>query len=385
MTAPAPTFDRAPITVPWAGRRFELSSVGGLFSPGRLDDGTRLLLSCLHPVDGPTLDLGCGWGALAVPLASTGPVIAVDRDVLAVWATADNAARCGVPVDARASLGLSAVPERGFVQVVSNLPARVGPRGLAHLVGDARARLAPGGALRVVVIEALVPEVVALGGRVVRVGARHAVLELGPGPDAGPDDPYAWTHVADGAGALAVPADINEPEGLRAVALPLLGDRVAGARSALLWRVPYGLLAVRMAVAGARVVVADRDVLSLVFAERNARAAGAELSTLPIAWLPDATGAYDAVIGVLSSGTGAMVARAEVAAAAALAPSDRVWWLCPSRLANEAFVCADGAWGGPERVASTGGWVLMRGADLSPALSASPPSRIRLLRPTPGA
>lgn len=383
MTDLANTLGRAPVTVPWAGRRFELSSVRGLFSPDRLDDGTRLLLSCLEPVDGPTLDLGCGWGALAVPLASAGPVVAVDRDVLAVRATADNAARCGVKVDARASLGLSAVPERGFVRVVSNLPARVGPRGLAHLIGEARARLSASGALRVVVIEALVPQVVALGGAVVRAGARHAVLELGPASYAGPDEPYGWTHVSDGPRELAVPSDINEPEGLRAFALPLLGDRVAGARSALLWRVPYGLLAVEMAVAGARVVVADRDVLSLVFAERNARAAGAEVSALPIAWLPDATGAYDAVVGVLSSGAGPTVARAEVAAAARMSPV--VWWLCPSRLANEAFVCADGAWGGPERVAAAGGWVLMRGADLSPALSASPPSKIRLLRPPPGA
>jgi len=49
-----------------------LRTDGGMFSPGRLDPGTRLLLETAPPppAAGDLLDLGCGYGPLALVLAA---------------------------------------------------------------------------------------------------------------------------------------------------------------------------------------------------------------------------------------------------------------------------------------------------------------------------
>jgi len=50
----------------------ELATDSGVFSPGRLDPGTRLLLerAPAPPPDGDLLDLGCGYGPIACVLAA---------------------------------------------------------------------------------------------------------------------------------------------------------------------------------------------------------------------------------------------------------------------------------------------------------------------------
>ena len=49
-----------------------LATDAGVFSPGRLDPGTRLLLDVAPPppAEGDLLDLGTGYGPLALALAS---------------------------------------------------------------------------------------------------------------------------------------------------------------------------------------------------------------------------------------------------------------------------------------------------------------------------
>src|SRR4051812_6838423 len=53
------------------GRRFRFQTAPGLFSTDRIDDGTRLLLAHLPETAPATvLDVGCGYGALGLPVAA---------------------------------------------------------------------------------------------------------------------------------------------------------------------------------------------------------------------------------------------------------------------------------------------------------------------------
>ena len=74
----------------------ELATDSGMFSPSRLDPGTRLLLETAPapPAAGHLLDLGCGYGPLALVLAARSPaarVWAVDVNTRALELCARNA------------------------------------------------------------------------------------------------------------------------------------------------------------------------------------------------------------------------------------------------------------------------------------------------------
>jgi 16S rRNA (guanine1207-N2)-methyltransferase len=79
----------------------ELATDSGMFSPGRLDPGTRFLLEEAPPppASGDILDLGCGYGPIACALAARAPgatVWAVDVNERALALCAANAASAGL-------------------------------------------------------------------------------------------------------------------------------------------------------------------------------------------------------------------------------------------------------------------------------------------------
>ncbi|PKM22321.1 MAG: 16S rRNA methyltransferase [Gammaproteobacteria bacterium HGW-Gammaproteobacteria-14] len=74
----------------WGHDGLEMTSYPGVFSHGRLDEGTELLLSALavQPLSGRGLDMGCGAGVISATLARRGlEVMAVDVSAAAVAAT----------------------------------------------------------------------------------------------------------------------------------------------------------------------------------------------------------------------------------------------------------------------------------------------------------
>ena len=72
---PAAPDERRRITVDLAGRTLQVQTAGGVFSPGHVDLGTRVLLREVPdpPQTGDLLDLGCGWGPLALTMALLAP------------------------------------------------------------------------------------------------------------------------------------------------------------------------------------------------------------------------------------------------------------------------------------------------------------------------
>jgi 16S rRNA (guanine1207-N2)-methyltransferase len=132
----------------------ELATDSGVFSPGRLDPGTRLLLeqAPAPPPAGDILDLGCGYGPIACALAARAPgatVWAVDVNERALALCAANAASAGlsnvrcVPPDS------PDVPPR-LAGIWSNPPVRVGKGPLHAMLRSWLARLAPDAAANLV-------------------------------------------------------------------------------------------------------------------------------------------------------------------------------------------------------------------------------------------
>jgi 16S rRNA (guanine1207-N2)-methyltransferase len=127
----------------------DLETDSGVFSPGRLDPGTRLLLEQAPPppADGDLLDLGCGYGPVACVLAKRSPaarVWAVDVNERALGLTARNAARAGLANVRTATPDDPAVPGE-LAAIWSNPPIRIGKAALHDMLRRWLARLRPGG------------------------------------------------------------------------------------------------------------------------------------------------------------------------------------------------------------------------------------------------
>lgn len=134
-----------------------IASLPGVFSHGRLDDGTRLLLETVPDLPGPLLDVGCGAGILGAWYASggCGPVTLVDADALAVESARRTLALNGLQGHVEAGdVYPSHAPPTPFASIVSNPPFHQGSatddRVTATLVDGAPARLDRGGTLTLV-------------------------------------------------------------------------------------------------------------------------------------------------------------------------------------------------------------------------------------------
>ena len=139
------------------GHKLTLHSTWGLFSPERVDEGSRLLLDHVEVRrDDSSLDLGCGYGVLGIAIAKQSPggrVHMVDRDFVAVDFAGKNAALNGASnCEVYLSNGFSHVPPVAFDTIVSNLPAKVSNELFLIMFTDARRFLKPGGKLYVVTI-----------------------------------------------------------------------------------------------------------------------------------------------------------------------------------------------------------------------------------------
>lgn len=118
------------IRVPIGGRLYELTSSNGIFSPERIDAGTQVLLANTPPAPpgGDFLDLGCGWGPIALSLALESPratVWAVDVNERALDLVRRNAALIGVE-NIRAVRPDDVPADVSFRTIRSNPPIRVG-------------------------------------------------------------------------------------------------------------------------------------------------------------------------------------------------------------------------------------------------------------------
>lgn len=154
----SPTAGSRPGSVPirLGSRTVEARTDRGVFSADRVDLGTRVLLESLDGIDevpdGDVVDVGCGWGPIALTLADRLPgrrVVAVDVNERARDLCRTNASAAGLAVTV---CGPGALPDDLRVAaVVSNPPIRIGKDALHDLLDGWLGRLVPGGTAWLVV------------------------------------------------------------------------------------------------------------------------------------------------------------------------------------------------------------------------------------------
>lgn len=145
---PAGDFVPKTLTVELAGRSVQVLTAPGIFSPGGIDKGTRILLDEAPAPEGTRLlDIGCGWGPITLTLAMLAPeaqVYGVEVNSRSAQLTQMNAERLGlsnITVSSPESLDESLT----FDTIWSNPPIRVGKEVLHGIMRTWLPRLAPGG------------------------------------------------------------------------------------------------------------------------------------------------------------------------------------------------------------------------------------------------
>lgn len=158
---PIPSSEREshPMRVHLAGRDITVQTGAGVFSAGRVDRGTGILLDAVSspPAEGNLLDLGCGWGPIALSMALQSPsatVWAVDVNERALELTRLNAAAAGCS-NVHTATPKSVPEELTFREIWSNPPIRVGKEVLHDMLRTWLPRLEPGGVAHLVVAKQL--------------------------------------------------------------------------------------------------------------------------------------------------------------------------------------------------------------------------------------
>ena len=150
---------KTPHTLTLRGHTVTVQSASGTFSPGHLDTGTAVLLKYAPPLPqtGTFLDLGSGWGPLALAMALESPEASV-------WGTDVNERALEVATENAGNLGLTnlsfaqphEVPSKLHWDVIwSNPPIRVGKKELHALLALWLPRLSPNGEAWLVVAKKL--------------------------------------------------------------------------------------------------------------------------------------------------------------------------------------------------------------------------------------
>ncbi len=132
-----------------------LTTDRGVFSPDRIDPGTRILLETVPapPAEGDLLDVGCGYGPIALAMALRSPrakVYGVDVNERALQLARLNARTAGIG-NASFHRPEQIDPAMRFAALWSNPPIRIGKAALHELLTTWLARLLPGATAYLVV------------------------------------------------------------------------------------------------------------------------------------------------------------------------------------------------------------------------------------------
>jgi len=133
-------------------------SLPGVFSHGRLDEGTQLLLETLElPKAAYVLDFGCGAGVIGATIKQRWPtstVTLVDANALALEATRQTMLANHLPIDTIKPSDVFSNVQETYTHIISNPPFHTGVktdyRMVTTFLQEAKQHLAKGGKLRIV-------------------------------------------------------------------------------------------------------------------------------------------------------------------------------------------------------------------------------------------
>ena len=138
----------------FAGRVLAFDTDAGVFSKQHVDPGSELLCKALpDTLSGRVLDMGCGWGAMTIMTLARFPkaqVTMADVNERALALAVSNVEKNRMQATAVLSDGFEKI-EGEFDAVITNPPIRAGKAVIYKMFEDAKAHLAPGGALYLVI------------------------------------------------------------------------------------------------------------------------------------------------------------------------------------------------------------------------------------------
>lgn len=143
------------ITVNLNGNKTKVLTAGGIFSPEHIDQGTQVLLTHIESANptGNFLDIGCGWGPIALSLALHSPkatIYAIDVNERSLELTRMNAEKLGI-TNIIVCKPEEVPQEIQFDEIWSNPPIRVGKAVLHEILELWLNKLVSGGTARLVV------------------------------------------------------------------------------------------------------------------------------------------------------------------------------------------------------------------------------------------
>jgi 16S rRNA (guanine1207-N2)-methyltransferase len=138
------------------GRELSLITASGVFAADGLDRGTAVLLRASPVPEGHPriLDLGCGYGPIALAIAVHCPgalIDAIDVNERALALCRENAKALNVADRVRVLRPEQVEPDVRYDEIWSNPPIRIGKQSLHELLLTWLTRLAPDGVARLVV------------------------------------------------------------------------------------------------------------------------------------------------------------------------------------------------------------------------------------------
>ncbi len=138
-------------------RIYKFKTDNGVFSKKFIDFGSYTMLNYFKPntIEGPILDVGCGYGPIGIIIANLykKQVTMIDVNERALGLAKENIRINGVQnVDVFKSNVYQNVPEEAkFASIVTNPPIRAGKKVIFDIYDGAYNRLVPGGELWVVI------------------------------------------------------------------------------------------------------------------------------------------------------------------------------------------------------------------------------------------
>ncbi|QGH32707.1 methyltransferase [Gracilibacillus salitolerans] len=139
------------------GQTFTFTTDNGVFSKNEVDFGSRVLIETFRTpdIDGPLLDLGCGYGPISIALAATHSdrsVLGVDVNERALSLAEKNAKQNKITnVTFQESDILSNVSGQSFAAILTNPPIRAGKQVVHQMFEEAKKALLSNGELWVVI------------------------------------------------------------------------------------------------------------------------------------------------------------------------------------------------------------------------------------------
>lgn len=138
------------------GKSFEFLTASSVFSKKRVDLGTRLLIEAMVlPETGFVLDIGCGYGAVGIAVATFRPqlrVVMTDVNARAVRLAKKNVALNRVAnAEVRYGFFYEPVEDLRFNCVLSNPPVSAGMETVKAILQEAPKVLSPGASFQMVI------------------------------------------------------------------------------------------------------------------------------------------------------------------------------------------------------------------------------------------